>query len=81
MNQIPRNELNLKNCIGFMPVFTYGDYLYLNDIDETQKSYNQISIHQNDPDMTIMNPIIILKKSFIHLPKFVFDQTLVPWIQ
>ena len=39
-----------------MPDFSYGDYAYLNEIDEKPKSYHEIFIHNICPDITIMNP-------------------------
>ena len=39
-----------------MSDFTYGDYVYLNEIDETPKMYHQIFINKIEPNMTITTP-------------------------
>ena len=48
-----------------MKPFTYGGYVYLNDIAETPNHYYQISAHRNDPNMTVTTTIILFKMSLI----------------
>ena len=48
-----------------MTDFNYGDYVYLNEIDEKSKRYHQLFIHNEEPQMTIMKPKKLFKKSLI----------------
>ena len=63
-----------------MKPFTYGGYVYLNDIDEIPKHYHQLFIHKKGPGMTITSPKTLLKKKLIKYPTNVVDSMLVPWI-
>ena len=61
-----------KNCDVFD--------VYLNGVNEKPKRYHQISIHNKEPQMPIMNPNKTLK--IINTISFnIFDKMLVPWIQ
>ena len=39
-----------------MTDFTHGDFVYLNDIDDTPKHYHKIFIHKEKPGITITSP-------------------------
>ena len=61
-----------------MPYLTYGDYLYLDEIDDTPKSYLKLWNFQSNPDVTIMTPRTLSNKSLIQFPTMFVDQVLVP---
>ena len=37
-----------------MPDFTYGDHVYLKEIGKKTKSYHQLFIHNEEPQIIIM---------------------------
>ena len=45
-----------------MSDLSYGDYVYLNRINDIPKRYSEILIHNIFPDVTIKTPIMLLRK-------------------
>ena len=74
-------EYSKKFCIGFIPDFTYGDYLYLHEIDKVPKHYHQIYIKKKEPRIILTSPMRLLKEKLIKPPNIFFDKILVPRIQ
>ena len=58
-----------------MPYFVYVYCVYFNEIDEIPKSYHQSFIHHNKPNITIITPGNILKRSLIQFP-VMFSKTI-----
>ena len=63
MKQIHRNQLNPQKCCkGFMSDFSYGDYVYLNDMNEIPNRYSEILFSNICADVTIKTPSTTLRK-------------------
>ena len=57
MNLIQKNICNpKKNCIGFIPAYTYGDYDYFNNNTDTTNENHNHFILNHIPDFYIPSP-------------------------
>ena len=59
----------------------YGNYVYLNDINEIPNNYHKTFIHKEYPGMTINPPKTLLKEKFKTFTKIFVGIMLVPWIK
>ena len=64
-----------------MQAFSYGGYFYLDDIDESQKRYNENFIRRIFPDIITMTSSSFLRKYLIKLTRIYVENVIVSWMQ
>ena len=69
-------EFSKKYCIGCIPAFIYGDYIYLNDNNDILKYYHNIFIKKQYPEITITSPMRLLDEILKTFPFFLLKTLL-----
>ena len=64
-----------------MQAFSYGGYFYLDDIDESQKRYNENFIRRIFPDIITMTSSSFLRKYLIKLTRIYVENVIASWMQ
>ena len=70
-------EFSKQNCIGFMPDFTYGGYVYLNkNIDAPMEHHNQFLLNQ-EPDFYITSLSNLMNETLTLLHELFFNKMVI----
>ena len=71
MNLIKSNLLNIeeKRCIGCLPDYTSGYYVYFWKYRDQPESHHSIFVLNQVPDMYITSPLNFLAETFVSLSK------------
>ena len=67
-------ESSRKCCIGFMPAYTYGNYVYFNNLTDTPNEHNNNFILNHVPDFHITSPFKLTYDKFESLPNLSVDK-------
>ena len=67
-------EFSRKCYIGCMPDYTYDDYVYFNNMNDTQNKHNNNFILNKIPDFHITSPLKWCGDIFESLPKLFLDK-------
>ena len=66
-------ELSKKCCIGCMPGYNYGDYVYFNNITDKPKEHHNHFILNNNPNFYITSLLKLVNDMFTSLTNLFAD--------
>ena len=73
-------RISNKCCIGCIPAYTYGNYVYFNNIIDAPKEYNNNLTFNQKPHFNITSLSKLMDDTFTSSPKRFVDEMKKKWM-